>query len=63
MDSYIQISCTFQKSKLKVCPLSLPCTENPHFTPQKRERILLWEVKGDFLVQGSDFLLTFMEST
>ena len=54
MDSYIQILCRFQKSKLKFPPPSLPCTENAHFTPQKRERILLWEVKGDFLVQGSD---------
>ena len=50
MDSYIQILCRFQKSKQKVPPPSLPCIKNP----KDDFFLILWGVKCDFLVQGSE---------
>ena len=46
MDSYIQILCTFQKSKQKVLPPSLPCTKKLPFTPQRMRKNLPLGGKG-----------------
>ena len=54
IDCYIQSLCRFQKCKQKVPPPSLLSNEKSPFTDILKIFLILWGVKGDFLLLMSD---------